>query len=86
MVDIVACVGLVSILLSEVVLLLSLLRVFCFFVVVLGVVAICVACRAAWVYDTVSPQGDLFGGGRVKGEFGFWVEGGKVMHCRKASV
>jgi len=85
-VDIVACVWLFFMLLSDDVLLFSLLHVLHFFGALFCVVAVCVACRAAWVYDTVSLWGALLGGGHMNGELSFCVDGSKVMHWHRASA
>jgi len=73
-------------LLLDVVLVLSLLRVLHFLGIVFCNVMFCVACHATWVYDMVIPCSALLGGGRVNGELLFCVDSGRVMHCRSASA
>jgi len=65
---------------SDVVLLVLLLHVLHFLGALFCVMAVCVACHAAWVHDTMSPWGTLLGGGQMNGEFGFCIDGGKIMH------
>jgi len=67
-------------LLSDVVLVLSLVHVLHFLGMLFCGVMFCVACLAAWVYDTVIPCGALLGGGQANGELLFCVNGGSVMH------
>jgi len=66
-------------LLLDVVLVLSLLRVLHFLGIVFCNVMFCVACHATWVYDMVIPCGAL-----LRGELLFCVDSGRVMHWRSA--